>query len=61
MQTFSTDYASQHFEELLAQVAQGETLLLIRNGKPLARLVPFGGEDGAEVPPSEVEEAFYGD
>jgi antitoxin (DNA-binding transcriptional repressor) of toxin-antitoxin stability system len=36
-------------------------VLLTAAGRPVARLVPVDDSAGAEVPPSEVEEAFYGD
>lgn len=61
MKTVTTEYAAEHLEELLDIVVQGEPVLLSMNGRPVARLVRVDDEDTAEVPASEVEEAFYGD
>ncbi|ESQ15507.1 MAG TPA: hypothetical protein DDY14_01280 [Chromatiaceae bacterium] len=61
MQTFTTDYAVQHFDELLALVENGETILLFTAGRPVARLLPTRADGDADVPSAEVEEAFYGD
>jgi antitoxin (DNA-binding transcriptional repressor) of toxin-antitoxin stability system len=61
MKTFTTEYAAQHLDELLGLALRGEVILLSLNGSPIARLVPIDDESGSEVPPSEVEEAFYGD
>jgi prevent-host-death family protein len=61
MKTVTTDYAAEHLEELLDLVARGESVLLSMNGRPVARLLSIDDEDTAEVPASEVEEAFYGD
>jgi prevent-host-death family protein len=33
--------AKTHFSKLLARVSQGEEIIIARNGKPLARLVPM--------------------
>lgn len=61
MQTFTTDYAAEHLEELLDLVLGGEVVVLSLDGRLVARLVPLGDDGDPEVPPSEVEEAFYGD
>jgi prevent-host-death family protein len=61
MQTFTTEYAAQHLEELLDLVTRGETVILSLDGRPAARLVSIGADGDAEVPLSEVEEAFHGD
>jgi antitoxin (DNA-binding transcriptional repressor) of toxin-antitoxin stability system len=61
MKTFTTDYAAQHLDELIDLALQGQVILLSLNGDPVARLIPIDDESGAEVPPAEVEEAFYGD
>jgi hypothetical protein len=61
MKTFTTDYAAQHLDELIDLALQGQVILLSLNGDPVARLIPVDDDSGAEVPPSEVEEAFYGD
>jgi antitoxin (DNA-binding transcriptional repressor) of toxin-antitoxin stability system len=61
MKTVTTEYAAAHLEELLTLVALGESVLLSMNGRPVARLLRIDDDDTAEVPASEVEEAFYGD
>jgi antitoxin (DNA-binding transcriptional repressor) of toxin-antitoxin stability system len=63
MQIFTAEYASQHLEQLLDLVARGETVMLSLDGRPTARLVAIDadGDGDAEVPLSEVEEAFHGD
>lgn len=61
MKTVSVEYAARHLELLLLLVAQGETVILVQDDRPVARLVRVQDDDGSEVPPSEVEEAFYGD
>jgi prevent-host-death family protein len=61
MQRFTTDYAAAHLDQLLALVQQGEPVTLTAQGVDVARLVPVDDDSGAEVPTSEVEEAFYGD
>lgn len=61
MKTFTTDYAARHLQELIDLALQGEMILLSLNGDPVARLLPIDDDTASEVPPSEVEEAFYGD
>jgi antitoxin (DNA-binding transcriptional repressor) of toxin-antitoxin stability system len=61
MKTVSVNYAARHLELLLLLVEQGETVILAQDDRPVARLVRVQDDDGTEVPPSEVEEAFYGD
>ncbi|MGB5834330.1 MAG: type II toxin-antitoxin system prevent-host-death family antitoxin [Thiohalocapsa sp.] len=61
MRSFSIEYAANHLKELLDLVEQGESVVLSQDGRPVARLVHFVEDGGAEVPPSEVEEAFHGD
>jgi prevent-host-death family protein len=36
--------AKTHFSKLLARVSQGEEIIIARNGKPVARLVPVTPE-----------------
>jgi prevent-host-death family protein len=61
MKTVSVDYAARHLDLMLLLVEQGENVILTRNGRPVARLVAVRDDDDAEVPPAEVDEAFYGD
>jgi prevent-host-death family protein len=61
MKTVTTEYAAEHLEELLDLVVHGEPILLSMNGRAVARLLRVEDGDAAEVPASEVEEAFYGD
>jgi len=61
MKTVSVNYAARHLELLLLLVQQGETVILAQDDRPVARLVRVQDDGGTEVPPSEVEEAFYGD
>ena len=37
--------AKTHLSRLLSEVAQGKTIVLARNGKPVARLVPYTREE----------------
>jgi len=41
--------AKTHLSSLLARVARGEEVLITKRGKPMARLVPAGRADRAEV------------
>lgn len=41
--------AKTHLSSLLAKVARGEEVLITKRGKPMARLVPAGRADRAEV------------
>lgn len=36
--------AKTHFSKLLARVSEGEEIIIARNGKPVARLVPMSPE-----------------
>lgn len=40
MRTVNTHEAKTHLSRLLACVEQGEEIVIARNGKPIARLVP---------------------
>lgn len=41
--------AKTHLSSLLAKVARGEEVLITKRGKPMARLVPAGRADRADV------------
>jgi len=67
MKTVTTEYAAQHLEALLDEVADGEEILICVEDRPIAKLMPVAkhaddraGYD-AETPVEEVEQAFYGD
>jgi prevent-host-death family protein len=42
MATFSAYEAKTHLPRLLRQVEQGETVIITRHGKPVAKLCPIG-------------------
>src|SRR5262245_54746748 len=42
--------AKTHLSRLLAQVVQGEEIIIARAGKPLAKLVPYREDDQPRVP-----------
>jgi prevent-host-death family protein len=33
-----------HFSALIDEASRGETIVVTKNGRPLAKIVPFGGE-----------------
>ena len=41
MKTVGTFAAKTHFSALIDEVERGETILVTRNGKPVARIVPL--------------------
>lgn len=41
MKTVATNQAKTHLSALLEEVSQGETILITRGRKPLAKLVPY--------------------
>ena len=43
MRELDADEAAKHLSSLLDAVAGGETIVITRRGKPVARLVPAGG------------------
>ncbi len=47
MKTVATNEAKTHLSALLQQVSKGETIIIARGRKPLAKLVPFDVERGA--------------
>ena len=65
MHTVEPRYAADHFHALLEAVKKGAEILVVDNGRPVARIVPVreGDEDwdDANVPREEVEQAFHGD
>jgi prevent-host-death family protein len=67
MKTVSSEYAAQHLEALLAEVAAGEEILITAEGTAVARLIPVtkraaeGSGGHEETPVEEVEQAFHGD
>jgi prevent-host-death family protein len=63
--TVSLQEAKEHFFELAAEVAQGGEVIVTRNGRPLARLMPiqevkrsrfFGMDRGLVVIPDDFDE-----
>ena len=40
MQAFNVADAKMHLSEILERVSEGEEILLMRRGKPIARLIP---------------------
>jgi prevent-host-death family protein len=42
MKTVSVHEAKTQFSKLLSRVARGEEILIVRAGKPIARLMPVG-------------------
>ena len=48
MRHISSREANQRFSKLLAEVADGEEIVITRRGKPVARLCPVAGQDDAE-------------
>lgn len=47
--TINIHQAKTHLSSLLAQVQAGETIVISRSGKPIARLVPFDAPQGRRV------------
>jgi prevent-host-death family protein len=43
-------HAKTHLSHLLLRVAAGETIIIARAGKPIARLVPFATESSDRQP-----------
>src|SRR5436305_1899712 len=48
--TISASDASRRFSELLRAVRAGESYVVTAHGKPIARLVPFSGNEDAQSP-----------
>jgi prevent-host-death family protein len=53
MRRFSTYDAKNRLSELLDAVATGESIEIVRRGKPAARLVPIPSEDSPFASPAE--------
>ncbi len=53
MRSFSTYDAKNRFSELLDAVATGETIEIVRRGKPVAHLVPVPQENGRFASPAD--------
>jgi prevent-host-death family protein len=49
MRSVNVHEAKTHFSRLLRRVEQGEELVIARDGRPVARLVPVGGAHRAPV------------
>ena len=53
--------------ELLAEVVAGQEILIVAEGRPLAKILPVTpsqpdqGDTSPEAPSEEVEQAFHGD
>jgi prevent-host-death family protein len=45
MRRVSLREANQNFSSCVAEVEAGESLILVRRGKPVARIVPFSEEE----------------
>jgi prevent-host-death family protein len=64
MRTVEPHYATAHFAALLEAVKSGAEIIVVENGRPVARIVPVREDDALDedqVPWEEVEQAFYGD
>jgi len=46
----SVHEAKTHLSRLLARVSSGETIVIARSGRPIARLVPIGTPPSPRVP-----------
>ncbi len=53
MRQISTYDAKNRLSELLDAVASGETIEIVRRGKPAARLVPIPSEDAPFASPAD--------
>ncbi len=61
MRHVSLREANQNFSSCVAEVEAGNSLILVRRGKPVARIVPFAAEQPATSntkPPSKKLAAF---
>lgn len=50
MATVNTHEAKTHLSELLRRVEEGEEIVIARNGKPIARLIPAAVEAQSPLP-----------
>ena len=46
METLTVEAAKTHLSQLLARVEAGENIVLVRDGRPIAKLVPFAPRRG---------------
>lgn len=49
MKTITFTEFRRHTSSLLAEVEEGETLIILRHGKPIAEIKPFSA-DGNKIP-----------
>ena len=49
MREFQSSDATAHFPQLLDEVERGETTIITRHGRPIARIVPEAGNRTAET------------
>ncbi len=45
METVNIHQAKTHLSRLLARAAKGESFVIAKAGKPIAKVVPFGNDD----------------
>ena len=50
MAVFSIDEAESHFSELLERVLNGEEVIIVKAGKPVARILPVTSEVSSRQP-----------
>ena len=50
MRRVSLREANQNFSSCVAEVEAGESLILLRRGKPVARIIPFDEEEPRDGP-----------
>ena len=50
MTVFSIDEAESHFSELLERVLNGEEVIIVKAGKPVARILPVTSEVSSRQP-----------
>lgn len=50
MNQVNVHHAKTHLSRLLMRVAAGETIIIARSGKPVARLVPYCDKNTDRVP-----------
>jgi prevent-host-death family protein len=47
MKTIAASEANRHFSAVLREVAQGEQVVVLARGKPVAKIVPVEGSESA--------------
>lgn len=50
--TVNVHQAKTHFSKLLERVRRGEEIIIAKAGKPVAKLVPLGGDGARRTPGS---------